>query len=354
MRLLIVNSRTPKPYSSKTLRREALGGTEATVVRLAEHLDAIVIQHNRTKNEGRYRAPSSSENPTHLVVMRSPTQALTAIERYPKARKFLWMHDLVGPERAQGRELIALAPRLAKAGISIVCVSDFHEAQIRRNFMSMPATRRPKVTRIYNPVDVSDRDPGPRKVDPNKLVFFSSPHKGLDYALHIFAHLHKADRRLRLYVANPGYSERTERAQPGVVNLGSVPHHVIMGHVQTALCTFCPNYVYPETFGLVLAESNALGTPVITHPIGAAPEVIRGADQFLPIPKIRSVFEPAFFRWPALSQFVDPALARLGCFAAYAQRVQAWQQGRRPVVTARPEFSLAAVGEAWKKLLKGD
>jgi glycosyltransferase involved in cell wall biosynthesis len=243
---------------------------------------------------------------------------------------------------------------LAAAGVSIVCVSDFHEAQIRRNFAAMPEEQRPNVTRIYNPVDVSDRNPEPQSVDPNKLVFFSSPHKGLDYALHIFARMYDADRHLRLYVANPGYSERTERARPGVVNLGSVPHHVIMGHVQTALFAFCPNYVYPETFGLVLAESNALGTPVIAHPIGAAPEVILGEDQFMAIPKIRSLFEPAFFRWPVLSGFVDPVLAKFGCFDAYAERIRAWQHGRRPIVTGRPEFSLGIVCDAWRKLLEAD
>src|SRR5690348_10745745 len=45
----------PAPYSRLTLDEAALGGTEATVVRIAEALDAVVIQHNRMQAEGRYR-----------------------------------------------------------------------------------------------------------------------------------------------------------------------------------------------------------------------------------------------------------------------------------------------------------
>ena len=47
MRVVIFDPITPKPYSLQTLKCEPMGGTEATVVRVAERLDAVVVQHNR-------------------------------------------------------------------------------------------------------------------------------------------------------------------------------------------------------------------------------------------------------------------------------------------------------------------
>ena len=47
----------PKPYDTRTLRNEAMGGSEATLVRIAECLDALVVQHNRTETFGRYHPP---------------------------------------------------------------------------------------------------------------------------------------------------------------------------------------------------------------------------------------------------------------------------------------------------------
>jgi hypothetical protein len=44
-----------QPYDTRTLREQAMGGTEATVTRVADALDALVAQHNRTEASGRYR-----------------------------------------------------------------------------------------------------------------------------------------------------------------------------------------------------------------------------------------------------------------------------------------------------------
>ena len=293
MRVLIFDPITPKPYSLQTLKCEPMGGTEATVVRVAEHLDGVVVQHNRFKDEGRYRSTVSSLDPTHLIILRAPELAVQLIDQYPKAQRFLWLHDLPSEELRQHGAL------LANLGITIVCISDFQATEVRLKLSSLPEGQRPKIRRIYNPVDVPDLESGVKGFDSNKLVFFSSPHKGLDYLLYVFSYLHRINKHLRLYVANPGYYVKPFAEQPGVINLGSVPHHVIIEHVRAALCTFYPNYIRPETFGLALAESNALGTPVITHPIGAAPELLLDKAQFAAIPKTRAAADQIFRSFPA-------------------------------------------------------
>ena len=354
MQMVIVDSVAPMAYSSRTLREQPLGGTEATVVRVAEYMDAIVLQHNRTENEGRYHSASSHVDPSHLVVLRDAAVALRMAQRYPRAKKMLWLHDLAGPGTDRGKKLLAHAPQLAAAGINLVCVSEFHAADVRKNFLSLAEGLRPNVIRIYNPVDVSGTNDAKIAYDPNKLVFFSSPHKGLDYALHVFSYLHSRKSDLRLYIANPGYLPSVTKQWPGVVNLGAVPHHVIMEHVRSALCTFYPNYVYPETFGLALAESNALGTPVLTHDIGAAQEVLHGAGQFIQIPSVRGMADSVFWRWPALRKMGEVSLGMLGFSKAYEARIRSWQQGNRPVVLGRTGFSIESVASAWRSASHAD
>jgi glycosyltransferase involved in cell wall biosynthesis len=59
------------------------------------------------------------------------------------------------------------------------------------------------------------------------------------------------------------------------------PHAMKVDLIGRARATLCP-INWPEPFGLVLAESLACGTPVITRPVGAAPEIItQGVTGFL-------------------------------------------------------------------------
>lgn len=351
MQMVIMDPVTPQAYSDKTLSHRPLGGTEATVIRIAEAMDAIVLQHNREDNDGRYRVVSSPVAADFLIVLRDPKAALEMAERFPNAKKWLWLHDLSGPATDRGKKLLSYAPQLAAKGIGIVCVSDFHASQVRSNFLSLPLPQWPRVVRIYNPVDVSGVSNVKTVTDPNKLVFFSSPHKGLDYALTIFAQLHKRDRNLQLYIANPGYLPGLSAQRSGVVNLGAIPHHQILRHVQDALCTFYPNYVYPETFGLALAESNALGVPVLTHDIGAAAEVLNGAGQFVDVPRMRPLADSLFWRMPWLQSAGEMTLAAMGCASGYRQRIRQWQSADgRPTVLGRPEFSIDNVIPEWTAL----
>jgi glycosyltransferase involved in cell wall biosynthesis len=155
-------------------------------------------------------------------------------------------------------------------------------------------------------------------------------------------------------VGNPGYKVRKSAVIDGVEYLGPQPQARMHEEVRTALCTFFPNFVIPETFGLVFAESNALGTPVLTHDCGAAVEVIGDRSQILPVTAGYRVYERLLTHvspgWRA-----GPArlAAALGLFDAYAERIQAWRSGARPKVGPDPRFRLATVVEQWRALLGG-
>lgn len=351
MRVTIFDPTTPKPYSLKSLTSEPLGGTEATVIRLAEALDAIVVQHNRTTDDGRYRCSMRDIDPETIIVLRDPIAALEVSKRYPEAKTILWLHDLAGPRTDRGKKLQALSVRLAESNIHIVCVSDFHAAEIRNNFMTNSSSQRPVVSRIYNPVDVSSADHSSNGYDVNKLVFFSSPHKGLAHAISVFSHLHTRNKKLKLYIANPGYLASTTSTANGVVNLGAISHRDVLNHVKSALCTFYPNYVYPETFGLAFAESNALGTPVLTHNIGAANEVLSGNGQIVEVPAVRKIADSVYWRWPFVRPFGEAALNLAGASSGYRKTLARWQTGGRPATVGRPEFFLENVKIEWLNLI---
>ena len=75
-----------QPYDTRTLAGAALGGTEATLVRVADALGAFVIQHNRREDWGRYRAPRRLPDISHVIVSREARALARVRERYPQAR----------------------------------------------------------------------------------------------------------------------------------------------------------------------------------------------------------------------------------------------------------------------------
>lgn len=301
----------PKPYSLDSLRNEPLGGSEASCVRVAESLNATVVQHNRTVTDGRYTAVADG-SPSAIVVMRSEKPLVWLRSLYPRAKLFLWLHDFVSPD-----------PEVLEAtGTTVVCVSDHHREYTKRGVRGASV----RVIRIYNPID-DDLIGNGAEVDRNKLVFFSSPHKGLEYATVLFARIRELQPEMTLCVANPGYYPDGPTNCDGIVNLGQLPHRAVMTHVRSALCSFLPNIVFPETFGLVFAESNAVGTPVLAHDFGAAAEVAGPAD-FGMTPQVMDCRNP----W------------------AVANRIMEWRESR-PVVQGRDEFRMSNVRKAWEKVL---
>ena len=88
--------------------------------------------------------------------------------------------------------------------------------------------------------------------------------------------------------------------------------------------TFYPAYRVPETFGLVFGESHAVGTPVLAHHFGAAPELLSPAE----------VID---------ARNLD----------AVANRLSDWYTNGRPAVAPRPEYLIADVARRWSELFDG-
>jgi len=342
----------PRPYSARSLAERALGGTESSVIRVAEALGAVVMQHNRSDAEGRYQPPRPSPEVRNLVVLRDARVVAQLGSLFPNARMHLWLHDLHSPGSTRGRWLASAAHALAARQATIICVSDFLRARVDAVLRRARQGSGIGTRRIFNPID-DDLSPRGESFDPSKLVFLSSPNKGLAFTLAAFHRLRQAFPDLQLNVANPGYRATRRIELTNVHWLGALPHARALDETRTALCVFMPNFVIPETFGLVFAEANAVGTPVLTHACGAAEEVLGDSSQLLPVTRGQRGYELLTRALPwRLRAVTACAAARLGIFEAYVARITAWRSGERPVVGPDPRFRLSRIADEWRALLQ--
>lgn len=226
------------------------------------------------------------------------------------------------------------APLLRELAVTFICVSDTQRRDVEATLRWLGVADRANAVTIYNPVDDALAPDG-TAIDDRKLVFFSSPNKGLAYTLDAFRALRRRMPELTLAVGNPAYKPGRLAAADGVVNLGAQPQARIHAEVSSSLCTFAPNFVLPETFGLVFAESRALGTPVLTHDCSAAAEVVGNLQQVLPVRPACRAYEHLVHELPLGWRRAPSRLAdRLGLFDQYIERIQSWRAGAEPISAA--------------------
>lgn len=331
VRILILDLTCPKPYSKQSLDVEPLGGTEATVIRVAEGLaeaghSVVVAQHNRTDSEYARASYISIDAVDHhplaydrVITLRSAKPIPYIRKSWPDAKAYIWLHDF------NQQDLVTDYAAIHGSGVKIIGVSRMHASAIKDTLLSqINELTGVTVSHIYNPI-ADDLAPGSAQTDNNKFVFFSSPHKGLEHAVQLFKTLRKSLPDATLHIANPGYVSNDSSYDDYVVDHGALPHSKLIDHIRDAFCVLHPNTVFAETFGLVYAEANAIGIPCITHPMGAVAEVLS----------------------PAREQLVNCKDQQ-----AVIDLILAWQKYGRPQVSAKEEFRLSNVIQRWKEVLK--
>jgi glycosyltransferase involved in cell wall biosynthesis len=340
-----------RPYDTRTLYQQATGGTEASVTRIADALGAFVMQHNRTEAYRSYLPPGRISGIQHVIVNRDSRALPLVRELYPEAKTYLWVHDQLNPGSKRGRRLASTARHLRELAVTIICVSDTQRRGVEATLRRIGVDDCVRALTIYNPVDDALAPDG-SAVDERKLVFFSSPNKGLAFSLDAFRALHRRMPDLRLQVGNPGYKIRKSAVIEGVEYLGPQPQERIHKEVRSALCTFFPNFVLPETFGLVFAESKAVGTPVLTHDCGAAAEIVDDPQQVLPVTFAQRAYETTLSNFSPRWRAGPARLAdTLGLFDVYVERIRAWRSGQRPVAAPDARFHLRVVANRWREML---
>lgn len=330
--ILFIDSTAYKPYDSMALQLQPLGGTEASVVRIAEALAgyglAIAVAERNLPspvlgtNKVLFIPHSMLKecNPDVVVMLRG----VSYWGSFPKAKLFSWQHDL------PNANLLGMRNRLIASNITTIAVSKWHKHAIQDMLCDRDSVKNPKVKYVYNPVPDKIFVPRSTKVTyQNKtMCWVSSPHKGLDKALSIFDRIVDitGDRELVLKVFNPGYLEMPAQKEaflnPNIKLMGPMPCLKVWEHVQDSLCVLYPCQ-YPETFGLVAAEANALHTPVATYELAGLCETVAGKKQTV------SVNDEV----------------------ALIKKVINWYNGDRPEVYGQDRFRTSEVVQQWVQIL---
>lgn len=283
------------------------------------HLGSEVI--SETGVSYRPLAALTSERPSHVVIIRDMRLVQPMWRTFREARLFLVLDDL-----AQYCNIEAYQPDIPH---KIICKSKWHREHIYKALKSRHL--KPDVVYAYNPT-IAMPDPGESSVlkrNRDKLLYASSPHKGLERAIGIFMQLREQIPTLELHVANPGYLSVPEQHFDGVHFLGTLPYRTLREHMATSLCLFHPNDSYPETFGCVFAEANMAGTPVLTHKLGAAKEVLLATKE----------------------QRKANAVINTGDINAVLSAIHRWRAGDGTKVSCPVQFTEESVIQRWKGVL---
>jgi glycosyltransferase involved in cell wall biosynthesis len=338
MEILFYDVATPLAYDAATPKTQALGGTEATLIRIAQGLKnyhtIYVAQHCRASMANlncdgvNYISLETAQQlrPQVVILLRHYRLAEEVANYFPKARRYLWLHNM------PSRELYSARKALSRHQYQIIAVSHFHRRAIEKRLngkwyqrvFTLPYSESRAsipIQVLYNPIDET-LQPDATPIQSNQLLFMSSPQKGLPETLRLFEGVQKTFPEYQLLIANPGYNQMDLKLPAQARFLGALPHHEVIQKLRESFCVFYPQYVRVETFGLVYAEANAVGTPVLAHDSGAAAEVLSDPKQLVNGHELSSVLN----------------------------KLKEWRE-KRPTLCGRNEFRLNNVIKAWLNLL---
>ncbi|MCW8962952.1 MAG: glycosyltransferase, partial [Gammaproteobacteria bacterium] len=281
--IYFIDIKCKQPYTFATMSERAIGGTESTMLRVADRLSderqVYVVQPCRQDDEvhgdglsylslDSARKQAQQLPPDHVVVIRKIKAMQDMATWFPGAKLYLWIQDLPVKKYCRYRH------QLVRHQVTMVCNTNWQRG-LAEEYLSPdcwyqrllhPLSRRRPVdmVTIYNVIS-PDIQYEPTEIDEDKLVFFSAPRKGLKQVLEYFEDVLKQRPQTKLYIANPGYQAMGPKwvDHPNLINLGSLSNKEVIRHVREAFCVFYPQTMLPETFGVVYAEANTVGTPVL-------------------------------------------------------------------------------------------
>lgn len=130
---------------------------------------------------------------------------------------------------------------------------------------------------LHPPVDVEAFQPGTAREDFYLTVSRLEAYKRIDLLVAAFAQ--RPDRRLVVVGGGPELQRLRAMAPPNVELAGRLPTPRVLERMQKARAFL---FAGVEDFGIVIAEAQACGTPVIALGRGGAAEIVRGEEAAQP------------------------------------------------------------------------
>lgn len=317
-----------EPWGPRKLSQGGLGGSETAVIKLAESFAKDrrrPIVYNPIDSPGYYNGvcyrPVEHFRPEIssdlYIAWRHPEAADMAINTQHLA---LWLHDTDCGDR--------LTPERERRFNSIVVLTEWHKAHVLKTY---PFINADKVHVIGNGVDPS-RFAGDVQRDPKKVIYSSSPDRGLDIVLeHIWPKVIEQvpDATLHVYygwdsfskaAVIPGYEfmqnfkthlDQLFLQSKNVVQHGRIPQDLLAKEMQEASIWLYPTY-FSETYCITAVEAQLAGALPITNRIAGLEETVQSGI-FIPgdvrDPEVQKAFVETTIK--ALQQEDDPKFRQM-------------------------------------------
>lgn len=277
----------PYEWDEGIYQTRGIGGSETAAVEMAKHLHKITGRPVKIFNARPldYTAPSGVEyisvHKLNLYFSRFRPFVHIAWRHNIKltsAPTYLWCHDLLTPT-------VESIHHFDK----IFCLSEFH----KRYVMSRQGVPSEKIIVTRNGIEPK-RFKGPKvKKNPNKIIFSSSPDRGLERAINVVEEARKTHPDLELHVyygfdnlykAGPGptaiadYLKSVINANPWIKAHGNVTQSKLTEEMKDAAVWLYPTD-FLETFCITAIESVLSHVFPIVRKHGALPDTLKKSEK---------------------------------------------------------------------------
>ncbi|NOY53536.1 MAG: glycosyltransferase [Deltaproteobacteria bacterium] len=288
------------PFHPGTILTRGLGGSESALIHMARELARIghsihvfcncdapgtydkVIYQNISELPAFFQL----SRPDLFVSLRIP-QVLA--EPIPAQLKWLWAEDSFDQPHIQ----CLMDPSLVRKIDRVVTVSRWQAETYRRHFRindeKFYISRNGFHSPFYEGPCTDERPP--------RLVYSSTPFRGLDVLLNLFPEIRNAvpDAELYIYSSMAVYGVNREEdekeygelyrkaEQPGVRLIGTVPQDRLAKELMQSALLAYPNH-FAETSCIAAIEAQAAGVPVVTTALGGLNETVRQGETGILIP----------------------------------------------------------------------
>jgi len=296
---IVFYNATPSEFSGDELERRGVGGSEGDIINLAKIFakQYNVIVFCNCPRQGifdgvRYVHAENTEwmkkFKTDLFVASRNTHLLADVnfkEYFNVEKVCLWTHDLA--ESYVFDKLPKALPNIDR----IFTLTKWHTDNIRARFRDITED---KWFNARNGVDVElYKDEVER--NPFKLIYSSTPFRGLDVLLEVFPMIKSMVPQAELHIfssmkvygnhnmdEDKKFQELYEKAQKieGITYHGTVTRRELAKHMKESAVLAYPNH-YPETCCITAMEAVTAGTPIVSSNLAALPEIVPPGCGFL-------------------------------------------------------------------------
>jgi len=285
---------TPTGFNGDTLKTQALGGSESSLVSLARNWAAMgrrVTVFCNCDKPGIYDSVNYRPNYEFFYVARDSSIKLLIALRYEEYlnclaqvdRKVLWLQDVPQTRLYQHLKVLPEA--------DLVFLSQYHKDIWGKNF-DLTAHQ---VTLLTNGFDSSFfKTLAPKK---RQIIYASRPNRGLSVCLEVFKKLKESYTDLELKVCTYSQEKNIEDDNEyapylngdkvsGVTYLGQLNKNELALELSSSLFLLYPNTSQLETSCVTAIEAMAAGCPVITSDQGALSETVKNTEGGYVVPYI--------------------------------------------------------------------